>query len=486
MKLNVLKNKEKRMNFFLLLANVCIPIVAFSFVYFFLEGTGKDAIVFLMALLGLTVKVFENKLGWLAKYLYVSIVPIVGVIIIVFANDGKFAAMTQAYFLINIMAIAYFDKSVVLVNAIVTVVANAIGLILFTDSFLLMHNIPIWIFIMLVFSLAVLTAYIISARTYKLFETVELKKNGMADLIDNVKEAFEILEQSSSTIYSSLEDFNKLSQNITDITKDITANSNSQAHEVDGTLDVFHHLADKLISSETKVNETVRNMNTLKENNDIGITSIQDLTEKFQENIASTENASKEIKILSEKSALIGNIIETITGIAQQTNLLALNAAIEAARAGEAGKGFAVVAGEIKKLSEQSSNSTHEIDIILQEILSIVESTRDTMDYNSNIVKQSSEKLGTTVDIFKVMITSSEEVIHITNLLYEELQSISALKDNVMDSMNMLSDLSIHSSESTNKINTSTKNQVNYIDNIMNSMEAVQGSIDNLSHILKA
>ncbi|MDG6937973.1 MAG: isochorismatase family protein, partial [Nitrososphaerota archaeon] len=41
-----------------------------------------------------------------------------------------------------------------------------------------------------------------------------------------------------------------------------------------------------------------------------------------------------------------------------------LNAAIEAARAGEAGRGFAVVADEVKKLAENTTHATAEIESV--------------------------------------------------------------------------------------------------------------------------
>lgn len=466
------------------IANIAIAISAFTFVLLLLGGTIKDSIVFLMALFSILTRIFEKKLGSLAKYIYVSILPVVGPIIIVGANDGLFGAMTQAYLLILIMSIAYYDKSVVLVNAAVTVIFNALAMIIFPSSFLLMHSLPLWIFIMIVYLLGVGVAYVISMRTYKLFETVETKEESMADLIDNVKDSFDNLQQSSSNIYTSLNEFSNLSQKIADAAKGIANDSDVQTGEVNGSIQIFNDLADKLISSEEKVAATVVHMNELKENNNIGITSIRELTNKFQENITSTENASKEIEVLSEKATLINNIIDTITGIAQQTNLLALNASIEAARAGEAGKGFAVVADEIKKLSEQSTESTQKIDLILKEIVSVVQSARDTMQYNSSIVQESSSQLDTTVDVFKVMINSSEEVITTIGQLNQELKSITALKEQMLSSMEKLSVISDNSAESTKEISSSTEEQVVSVETVMDAMLSVQQSIDNLSEIL--
>ncbi|MBY4954545.1 methyl-accepting chemotaxis protein [Pantoea sp. DY-17] len=95
------------------------------------------------------------------------------------------------------------------------------------------------------------------------------------------------------------------------------------------------------------------------------------LSDSSAASLGSMLNTMAEIRSSSKK---VTEIVTLIEGIAFQTNILALNAAVEAARAGEQGKGFAVVAGEVRSLSQRSTQAAREIKHLIDTSYNLVES----------------------------------------------------------------------------------------------------------------
>lgn len=406
MELDILKNEEKRMNLVLFLFLAVIPCVALGYVLLFNGGTAKDCIVLLMVFGDVLVKLFEKMLGKYAKYLYISILPVCGVVTIVCGNPAAFGAMAEAYFLVLFLAVPYYDLSLIWVCTAVTVVPNLIALFVFREEYLAMYSFSIWIFVWMVYVLAVMVAVFIIQRATSLFRTVEEKEHEMEELLGNVSGTFRGLEESSGKIYDSLHNFEASTTEIAASTSQIADSADRQIQQVKGSLDIFGDLNQKIESSERQVIQTVETMKQLKGKNDEGIHAIEQLSQKFSENIASTRVASEGVASLVHKSNSIGEIIESISQIAQQTNLLALNAAIEAARAGDAGRGFAVVADEINKLSAESAAATQKIDAILKDVIDTVKDVNGVIDNNNVIVEESNDKLNDTVKIFENMLHS--------------------------------------------------------------------------------
>ena len=485
MKPSILQDQEKKINQLFFIVDAVVPVSATLFVIFLLQGSLIDTVALLMTVATVLTKIFEKKLGRYAKYIYATAMPFWGTIIIIVGNDGKFAAMTQAYLFWLLFAIAYYDTSVIKAVAGTTVGFTTLGLIFFTEAFSHMHNLVIWIFIGIVYVLAFLGALLISGQSYSMFCEVDKKNQKTQKLLDDVKEAFDDIHESTNNIYKSLNTFEQNTQEIASSTEEIATSADKQVSEVNGSVSIFNDLNGMIENSQNRVNETVDNMAYLNQRNEDVIQSISDLSTQFQENIEATKITSEGIKILSEKSSLIGEIIVSINSIAQQTNLLALNASIEAARAGEAGRGFAVVAGEINSLSVQCSEATKKIDAILKDIIQTVDELNGTIIRSNETINTSNEKLSDTVEIFHTMMSSSDKVIEVTENLKKDLSSIVVVKEKLLQSMEELEQISKQSAQTTTEISSSTEEQVAGVEAILSSMEKVQSGIEKLSTILE-
>jgi len=125
------------------------------------------------------------------------------------------------------------------------------------------------------------------------------------------------------------------------------------------------------------------------------------------------QKVAQVIADVEEGSRQIGGVLDVINGISEQTNLLALNAAIEAARAGEQGRGFAVVADEVRTLSKRTSDSTREIQRIIERLQ---HGTKDAVTVSSEVSRQSNDTVNQVQDAVAALKMIAEEVNTINNM----------------------------------------------------------------------
>jgi methyl-accepting chemotaxis protein len=135
--------------------------------------------------------------------------------------------------------------------------------------------------------------------------------------------------------------------------------------EVEANATIAHHRAIEVSQAATVAAE---NMNTVA----VATTELSaaaseiarsagDASRTAETAVRAADHANQLMERLADSSARIGEVVESIRGIAAQTTMLALNATIEAARAGEAGRGFAVVASEVKDLAAETGTATADI-----------------------------------------------------------------------------------------------------------------------------
>ncbi|HYF84338.1 MAG TPA: methyl-accepting chemotaxis protein [Clostridia bacterium] len=304
--------------------------------------------------------------------------------------------------------------------------------------------------------------------------------SSLQSLINNIMGIITKLKDASGTISDSAETMNVTSGEVAQAIQQIAAGSMEQTREVGECMDNTNRLAEKIKSIFQKSVNTLESTNTVRDKNNIGIESVEILKEKFRNNKAATMKVAEEVRELNEKSKSIGQIVGTISNIADQTNMLALNAAIEAARAGEHGKGFAVVAEEVRKLAEQSAKATIEINKIIDEIIGTIEGTEINMEYAGRMVEEADISLESTMKAFEEIKLSTESVMKEIQSLSEDANEVDLAKDKVINSISSISDVVEQSAASAEEVNASVEEQVASVEEVSASIQELDSMITKL------
>ncbi|PSU46350.1 methyl-accepting chemotaxis protein [Photobacterium frigidiphilum] len=182
------------------------------------------------------------------------------------------------------------------------------------------------------------------------------------------------------------------------------------------------------------------------------------------------ESASGMVHSLSEESNRIERVTEVIESLAQQTNLLALNAAIEAARAGEQGRGFAVVADEVRLLAQRTTDSTTEINSIVEAIQSSTVQVVKVIGESQRLVQTGAQQTSTASNMLLETINQMQDVSQKVSDVAVATEQQSSVSQSLADIVHQLSDSANDVSNNCDDANTTSQEIKHKVVDLNNEM----------------
>lgn len=217
-----------------------------------------------------------------------------------------------------------------------------------------------------------------------------------------------------------------------------------------------------------------------------GANAAEKAVEQMENINRSTESVNQAIEKLTLSSRQINEISNVISDISDQTNLLALNAAIEAARAGDAGRGFSVVAEEIRKLAEQSQESTKQIAALIDDNQKNIEDVNRAINGEVHDVKLGITVANTARASFDQVEKLADEVALHVKEISSAIQQIAAGNENIVGSVEKISEISKQTASQSETVSTATQKQTAIIENTAASANTLASMAEGLQvHIAK-
>ncbi|MCR2822279.1 methyl-accepting chemotaxis protein [Lederbergia panacisoli] len=199
----------------------------------------------------------------------------------------------------------------------------------------------------------------------------------------------------------------------------------------------------------------------------------------------SVSASSSAIRMLEEQSKDISSIIKMIRDISAQTNLLALNAAIEAARAGESGKGFAVVAAEVRKLAEQSEQSTNGIAALIEKMNENTSRTVEAMNIVTSNVEAGIHIVGEAGYSFENIVESIHSVSLQIKEVSETSTEMSTFSEEVAAAVEETTMSASQAANNTKRVVDRTMEQESHINDITSAITNLTEMAKNLDELVK-
>ncbi|MEG0380464.1 MAG: methyl-accepting chemotaxis protein, partial [Kurthia sp.] len=318
-------------------------------------------------------------------------------------------------------------------------------------------------------------------------DEIGLLSNSFGKMSDMLSSIIKHIHNKSSVISASSEE---LAATLTENSKA----SEQIALAMNDVQDGFEQQSAKLSTSFQSLKKVSTNIHSISDNtvqvtasaqNAVSIAEVgHDIVISTQQQMANIEGTfnklSEDIGTVNAYANEINKIVNVITSIADQTNLLALNASIEAARAGEHGKGFAVVAEEVRKLAEQTNNSSIQVKGIITSIQIESSKSVDSMNASLGEVNKGLEMFAQTETNFLEVKTFIQNLTEQLQEIQDRAHQIANDSDFVVGEIEVVGSISAKSKKLLESVSISTEAQLCTMEEISATAEALESIVDDL------
>ena len=305
----------------------------------------------------------------------------------------------------------------------------------------------------------------------RLAGSLERMRLDLRKIVQEIMSSSDQVSAASEELTATTEQSTKAITVLADTITDLAAGAETQMGSIAEASVVVENISREIGQVTANTNEMTNVSRQTAAAAEQGTKSVDAVVSQMQVIEKTVESSAASVGKLGERSQMIGQIVETISGIAGQTNLLALNAAIEAARAGEQGKGFAVVAEEVRKLAEQSQAAAKQIADLIIEVQQETEKAVTAMNSGTREVKQGSVVVDAAGQAFHEIVSLIEAVAGKSREMTTALQSVENGRVKIVSSVNAIDAISKTTTGHTQTVSATTEEQAASMQEISNASQ---------------
>ena len=268
-----------------------------------------------------------------------------------------------------------------------------------------------------------------------------------AKVISSIEHATTELEDVTNSFHNLFQEMTASEEDMSGHVNSISDNIISQAEQMQSISNELDDISSEIEHISANIQALTSSADHMKECNKSVETYITELIKLNSENSDSIEQVRRQTELTNKSAMNIRTATEIIASISSQTNLLALNASIEAARAGEAGRGFAVVAEEIRKLADQSRESTEQINESVNELIDNAQFSVEVTQKVTTAFEEQTDKINFTSSLFDSLRSEVIRVAGAIDDIESEVRSLNSNKDSILTEVSNVADFSSQNEE---------------------------------------